>query len=304
MLRSILLALSQSPRVNRFVTHNSLSRRVVRRFVAGELLDDAVAAVRALNHAGRLASLDCLGESVSSEPEARHAAAVYADMFDRIATEKLTCNVSLKLTQLGLDMSQPLCEELLAGIVSRAAARGNFVRIDMESSAYTGRTIDICKRLRAKTDSVGTVLQSYLFRTEQDARDLIAAGCRLRLVKGAYKEPATVAFPHKSDVDANYVKVMKILLSSGIYHGLATHDPEMHEATKKFAEEQRIRTDQFEFQMLYGIRTDLQEQLIREGYRLRVYVPYGSDWFPYFMRRLAERPANLKFFLSNLFRSG
>ena len=304
MLRSILLALSQSPRTARFVIHNNLSRRVVRRFVAGEHLDDAVAAVRDLNHAGRLASLDCLGESVATEEGARRAAAAYSGIFDRIGAEKLTCNVSLKLTQLGLDMSQPLCEELLAGIVNRAAAQGNFVRIDMESSAYTDRTIDICKRLRAKTDSVGTVVQSYLFRTEQDARDLLASGCRLRLVKGAYKEPATVAFPQKSDVDANYVKVMKILLTSGIYHGIATHDPRMLEATKTFATEQGIRTEQFEFQMLYGIRTDLQEQLIREGYRLRVYVPYGSDWFPYFMRRLAERPANLKFFLSNLFRRG
>lgn len=303
MLRSALLALSQSPRIARFVVHNQLSRRVVRRFVAGEHLDEAVAAVRALNHSGRLASLDCLGESVSSEPEARAAAAAYCDMFDRIAGEKLTCNVSLKLTQLGLDISPSLCEELLAEIVNRAAAQGNFVRIDMESSTYTQRTIDICKRMRTHSDSVGTVIQSYLFRTEQDARDLLAVGCRLRLVKGAYKEPASVAFPRKADVDANYIKVMNIILPSGVYHGIATHDPRMLDATKKFAAEQGIRTDQFEFQMLYGIRSDLQEQLIREGYRLRVYVPYGSDWFPYFMRRLAERPANLKFFLSNLFRS-
>lgn len=304
MLRSTLLALSQSPRTARFVTQNNLSRRVVRRFVAGEHLDEAVAAVRALNQAGRLASLDCLGESVTNESDARHTASSYCGMFDRIAAERLTCNVSLKLTQLGLDISQSLCEELFAGIVDCAEARGNFVRIDMEGSAYTDRTIDICKRMRARSDSVGTVLQSYLFRTEQDARGLIASGCRLRLVKGAYKEPATIAFPQKSDVDANYVKVMKILLPSGIYHGIATHDPNMLDATKKFAAEHGIRNDQFEFQMLYGIRTDLQEQLIREGYRLRVYVPYGSDWFPYFMRRLAERPANLKFFLSNLFRRG
>lgn len=304
MLRSTLLALSQSPRTARFVTHNELSRRVVRRFVAGELLNDALPAVHALNQAGRLASLDCLGESVTTEQEARQAAAAYSGMFDRIAEEKLTCNVSLKLTQLGLDLNQQVCEELLAKIVDHASTCGNFVRIDMEGSAYTDRTIDICKRLRAKTDSIGTVLQSYLFRTEKDARDLIAAGCRLRLVKGAYKEPASIAFPQKSDVDANYVKVMKILLTSGIYHGIATHDPNMLEATKKFASEQGIHNEKFEFQMLYGIRIDLQEQLIREGYRLRVYVPYGSDWFPYFMRRLAERPANLKFFLSNLFRRG
>lgn len=303
MLRSTLLALSKSPRVQHFVIHNSLSRRVVRRFVAGESLDDAAAAVRAVNQAGCLASLDCLGESVSSEAEARAAAIVYAGMFERIAAEKLTCNVSLKLTQIGLDINQQLCESLLAEVIARAAAHGNFVRIDMEGSPYTQRTIDICKRMKANGDSVGTVIQSYLYRTEQDARDLIAAGVRLRLVKGAYKEPPNIAFPQKTDVDANYVKVMKILLPTGIYHGIATHDPRMHEATKNFAAERGIRNDQFEFQMLYGIRTDLQQQLIREGYRLRVYIPYGTDWFPYFMRRLAERPANLKFFLSNLFRS-
>lgn len=302
MLRSTLLALSQSPRTARFVTRNHLSRRVVRRFVAGEQLDEAVAAVRALNEAGRLASLDCLGESVTSQSQARQTALSYCSMFDRIAAEKLTCNVSLKLTQLGLDISQSLCEELLGGIVDCAAAHGNFVRIDMEGSPYTDRTIDICKRMHARSDSVGTVLQSYLFRSEQDVCDLVAAGCRLRLVKGAYREPPAVAFPRKSDVDLNYVKLMKILLPSGIYHGIATHDPRMLDATKEFAAEKGIRNDQFEFQMLYGIRTDLQEQLIGEGYRLRVYVPYGSDWFPYFMRRLAERPANLKFFLSNLFR--
>jgi len=302
MLRSTLLALSKSPRVAKFVTHNSLSRRVVRRFVAGESLHDAVAAVRAVNHAGCLASLDCLGESVTTEPEARAAAAVYAGMFDRIAAENLVCNVSLKLTQLGLDLDRQLCQELLAEIVARADAHRNFVRIDMEGSAYTDRTIEICKRIHAQRDCVGTVLQSYLFRTEQDARDLISAGIRLRLVKGAYQEPPGIAFAKKSDVDANYVRVMKILLTSGLYHGIATHDPRMQEATKNFASEQGIRKDQFEFQMLYGIRTDLQAQLIREGYRLRVYIPFGTDWFPYFMRRLAERPANLKFFLSNLFR--
>ncbi len=304
MLRSILLKLSQSPRLARFVVHNATSRRMARRFVAGETLDDAVAASRALNQAGRLVTLDCLGESVSTEAEARGAAETYTGMFNRIAAEKLNANVSLKLTQLGLDISESLCEGLLAQIVQHAAAQGNFVRIDMEASAYTARTIEICKRVRAKSDSVGTVLQSYLFRTEQDARDLIAAHCRIRLVKGAYKEPPSVAYPKKSDVDANYARLMQLLLPSGIYHAIATHDERLLDAAKKFAAEKGIRNDQFEFQMLYGIRTDLQERLVREGYRLRVYVPYGSDWFPYFMRRLAERPANLWFFLSNLFRRG
>ncbi len=303
MLRSVLLELSRSPRMARFVMHNGTSRRMARRFVPGESLDDAVAAVRELNARHYPCSLDCLGESVTTEAEARRAAETYLGIFDRVAAEHLDCNVSLKLTQLGLDISESLCENLFATILDRATQLNNFVRIDMESSVYTQRTIDICKRARAKSDAVGTVLQSYLFRTEQDAKDLIAAGCRIRLVKGAYKEPPALAYPKKIDVDANYVKVMKLLLPSGIYHGIATHDPQMLEATKKFAAEQGIRNDQYEFQMLYGIRTDLQEQLIRQGYRLRVYVPYGSDWFPYFMRRLAERPANLKFFLSNLFRS-
>ena len=302
MLRSILLKLSQSSRLGHFVIHNATSRRMARRFVAGETLDDAVAAARALNQAGRLVTLDCLGESVSSEAEARRAAETYIAMFDRIAAEKLDANVSLKLTQLGLDISEPLCETLLEKVVQHAAAEHNFVRIDMEASAYTARTVALCKGMRAKSNSVGTVLQSYLYRTEQDAADLISAGCRIRLVKGAYKEPPAVAYPKKSDVDANYARVMQLLLPSGIYHAIATHDPRLLDATKQFAAQQGIRSDQFEFQMLYGIRTDLQEQLVREGYRLRVYVPYGSDWFPYFMRRLAERPANLKFFLSNLFR--
>jgi proline dehydrogenase len=304
MLRSILLALSQSPRTARFVMHNPTSRRVVRRFVAGETLDDAVTAVRAINQQGCPASFDCLGESVSTEAEARRAADTYNSILDRIAAERLDANASLKLTQLGLDVNPALCESLVADIVAHAERLNNFVRIDMEGSAYTQRTIDLCKRVHAKHPAVGTVVQSYLNRTEQDAKDLIAAGIRMRLVKGAYKEPPAIAYPEKSDVDANYVRVMKLLLPSGLYHAIATHDSNLQQATKRFAKEQGIATEKFEFQMLYGIRTDLQQQLVREGYRLRVYVPYGSDWFPYFMRRLAERPANLKFFLSNLFRRG
>jgi proline dehydrogenase len=304
MLRSILLALSQSPRTARFVMHNPTSRRVVRRFVAGETLDDAVTAVRAINQQGCPASFDCLGESVSTEAEARRAADTYNSILDRIAAERLDANASLKLTQLGLDVNPALCESLVADIVAHAERLNNFVRIDMEGSAYTQRTIDLCKRVHAKHPAVGTVVQSYLNRTEQDAKDLIAAGIRMRLVKGAYKEPPAIAYPKKSDVDANYVRVMKLLLPSGLYHAIATHDSNLQQATKRFAKEQGIATEKFEFQMLYGIRTDLQQQLVREGYRLRVYVPYGSDWFPYFMRRLAESPANLKFFLSNLFRRG
>jgi proline dehydrogenase len=299
-MRALLLKLSESKRLAPFIMSNGVSRRVARRFVAGETLDDAFEVARAVNKAGRSASLDLLGENVSDEAGARNAANGYVAMFDRIAREKLDANVSLKLTQLGLDLSESLCEELVGKIVEHATSQGNFVRIDMEGSAYTQRTVDMAKRVRAKCSGVGTVMQAYLFRAEQDVRDLLSVGCRMRLCKGAYKEPAEVAFPAKADVDANYVKLMKLILPSGIYHGIATHDPAMIQATKDFVREKNIGRDQFEFQMLYGIRTDLQQQLVREGYRLRIYIPFGTEWFPYFMRRLAERPANLTFFLRAL----
>lgn len=299
-MRAILLRLSESKRLAPLIMRNGVSRRVAKRFVAGETLDHAIEAAGVLNRAGRSASLDLLGENVSDERGARAATQGYLAMFDRIAREKLNANVSLKLTQLGLDLSESLCRELLEKIVAHATGQGNFVRVDMEGSAYTQRTIDITKSVRATYKGVGTVMQAYLFRAEDDIRGLLAAGCRLRLCKGAYKEPPEIAFPEKRDVDANYVKLMKLILPSGIYHGIATHDPAMINATKQFVREQGIAFDNFEFQMLYGIRTDLQEKLVREGYRLRIYIPFGTDWFPYFMRRLAERPANLLFFLRNL----
>jgi proline dehydrogenase len=299
-MRSLLLHLSESKRLAPWIMRNGLSRRVSKRFVAGETLDEAIAAAHAVNRAGPSVSLDLLGENVSDEAGARRAAEGYLAMFDRIAREKLDANVSLKLTQLGLDLSASLCQDLLENIVEHAMSQGNFVRIDMEGSAYTQRTVEIAKRARAKYAGVGTVMQSYLYRAEQDVRDLLAAGCRLRLCKGAYKEPPEIAFRKKKDVDANYVKLMKLLLPSGIYQGIATHDPAMIQATKDFAREKNIGRDAFEFQMLYGIRTDLQQRLVREGYRLRVYIPFGTDWFPYFMRRLAERPANLLFFARSL----
>jgi proline dehydrogenase len=299
-MRSLLLHLSESKRLAPWIMRNGLSRRVSKRFVAGETLDEAIAAAHAVNRAGPSVSLDLLGENVSDEAGARRAAEGYLAMFDRIAREKLDANVSLKLTQLGLDLSESLCQDLLENIVEHAMSQGNFVRIDMEGSAYTQRTVELAKRARAKYAGVGTVMQSYLYRAEQDVRDLLAAGCRLRLCKGAYNEPPEIAFPKKKDVDANYVKLMKLLLPSGIYHGIATHDPTMIQATKDFARDKNIGRDAFEFQMLYGIRTDLQQRLVREGYRLRVYIPFGTDWFPYFMRRLAERPANLLFFARSL----
>ena len=299
-MRALLLKLSESKRLAPLIMRNGVSRRVARRFVAGETLDDAVEAARTLNAAGRSASLDLLGENVSDEAGARGAADGSLAMFDRIAREKLDANVSLKLTQLGLDLSETLCQELVEKIVAHASELNNFVRIDMEGSPYTQRTVELTKRVRAKHASVGTVMQAYLYRAEKDVQDLLGAGCRMRLCKGAYKEPPEIAFPVKADVDANYVKLMNLLLPSGIYHGIATHDPAMIQATKDFVREKNIGRDQFEFQMLYGIRTDLQQQLVREGYRLRIYIPFGTDWFPYFMRRLAERPANLMFFLRNL----
>jgi proline dehydrogenase len=299
-MRSFLLHLSENKRLAPLIMNNAVSRRVARHFVAGETLDDAIEAGREVNRAMRSASLDLLGENVSDEAGARRAAEGYIAIFDRIAREKLDANVSLKLTQLGLDLGELLCQELLEGIVAHAAELGNFVRIDMEGSAYTQRTVEITRRVRVKYSNVGTVMQAYLYRAGQDVKDLLSAGCRMRLCKGAYKEPPDIAFPKKEDVDANYVKLMKLLLASGIYHGIATHDPAMIQATKEFVRERNIGREQFEFQMLYGIRTDLQEQLVREGYRLRVYIPFGTDWFPYFMRRLAERPANLVFFLRNL----
>lgn len=303
MMRTLLLELSESKRMARWVTSNGMSRRMARRFVAGEELDDAVAAARACNQVGMKVSLDHLGENVASEADARRACHAYLGVFDRIAQEKLDANVSLKLTQLGLELSTDLYGELLDSIVAHAAGFGNFVRVDMEGSSYTKRTVDLVKRVRGKSPAMGTVIQAYLYRSEQDIRDLLAIGCRIRLCKGAYKEPPEIAFPRKADVDANYVKLMKLLLPSGVYHGIATHDPQIIAATIEFARQQGIGKDQFEFQMLYGIRTDLQQKLVGDGYRMRIYIPYGRDWFPYFMRRLAERPANLAFFLRNLFRS-
>jgi proline dehydrogenase len=304
MMRTLLLELSESKRLAAWVISNGATRGLARRFVAGEELDEAIAAARASNEEGLMASLDYLGENVLSEADARRARDAYLGIFDRLAQEKLDANVSLKLTQLGLDLSEERCQSLVETIVSRAAGYGNFVRIDMEGSAYTHRTMELVKRVRARSDAVGVVVQSYLYRSEQDLKDLLRIGCRIRLCKGAYQEPPEIAFPRKADVDANYIRLMQLLLASGIYHGIATHDPRMIAATIRFAAERGLAKNKFEFQMLYGIRTDLQHRLVRDGYRMRVYIPYGRDWFPYFMRRLAERPANLMFFVRNLFRSG
>jgi proline dehydrogenase len=302
MLRAILLKLSEHKAFAHWVTSNPSTRRMARRFVAGETLDEAITAARACNGVGMYASLDYLGENVATVADAQRARDAYLEIFDRIAQERLHANVSCKLTQLGLDLSSDFCEGLLLSIVERAAGYENFLRVDMEGSPYTQRTIDIVKQVRARNPAVGTVIQSYLYRSEKDVQELLGYGCRIRLCKGAYKESEEVAFARKKDVDGNYVRLMQMLLPSGFYHAIATHDPQMIAQTIRFAAAQRITKDDFEFQMLYGVRTDLQRQLIKDGYRLRIYIPYGRDWFPYFMRRLAERPANVGFFVRNFFR--
>ena len=302
MVRSTLLKLSESKKFARWVTSNQTTRKMSHRFVAGEALEEAIAAARVCNDRGMSVSLDYLGENVATAADAQRARDAYLEVFDRIAAEKLDANVSCKLTQLGMDISAEFCEGQLLSIVERAASYGNFLRADMEGSLYTARTIDVVKRVRSQSPAIGTVIQAYLYRSEQDVNDLLAYGCRIRLCKGAYKEPPEVAFAKKEDVDANYVKLTQLLLPSGFYHGIATHDPKMIAATIRCAAEMKISKEEFEFQMLYGVRTDLQRQLVRDGFRLRIYIPYGQDWFPYFMRRLAERPANLAFFVRNFFR--
>ena len=302
MLRTLLLELSKSTRLRRWITTNGATRRMARRFVPGEELAAASEAALACNKAGMTVSLDHLGENVVTREDAENARVSYTHALEEIATRGLDGNISLKLTHIGLDLGEEFCRGELRRLTACAEKYGNFVRVDMEGSAYTDRTLRMVKQVRAETPAVGTVIQAYLYRSEQDIDDLLAIGCRIRLVKGAYKEPPKIAFRSKKDVDANFVKLMKLLLPSGTYHALATHDPKMIDAAIRFAAEQNITKDKFEFQMLYGIRTDMQSQLVRQGYRVRVYIPYGQEWFPYFMRRLAERPANLMFFARNLFR--
>jgi len=302
MFRNLLLYLAEHPGAKKFVLSSKTARQLSRRFVAGEKLADALSAAAALNRAGMTATLDRLGENVHTEAEARDAAAAYLGIFDRIREAGVNSNVSIKLTQLGLDLDSNLCRSSVAEIARRAERHGSFLRIDMEGSAHTERTLQLFREVRDHSPAVGIVIQSYLYRSESDVRDLLRAGARIRLCKGAYKEPREIAFPQKRQVNENFVKLMKMLLDSGFYHAIATHDPRMIDATTNYAAQQKIGRDRFEFQMLYGIRRDLQQQLVRDGYRMRIYIPYGTEWFPYFMRRLAERPANLFFVLKNILR--
>ncbi len=304
LTRSALIYLSRQEGLKDFAARFSLFRKLTTRFIAGESIDEAVAAIREVNAHGCSASFDHLNESVSSTAETEAEVREYLDVLRRIDETGINSNVSIKLTQFGLEIDPELAYRNARRVVEDAARRGNFVRIDMEGSNVTQATIDVFKRLRAEfgLNDVGIVLQSYLYRTMDDARVLLKIPARIRLCKGAYNEPPEVAYPNKKDVDGNYIRVMQLLLSSGIYHGIATHDPRMIDATLEFAKREGVPKDAFEFQMLYGIRRDLQEQLARDGYGMRVYVPYGKHWYPYFMRRLAERPANIWFVLKNLFK--
>lgn len=304
LTRSALIYLSRQEGLKEFAARFSLFKKLTTRFIAGENIDEAVAAIKAINASGCTATFDHLNESVSSTAETEAEVHEYQNVLARIDESKIDSNVSIKLTQFGLEIDPDLAYRNARRVVEDAVARGNFVRVDMEGSNVTQATIDCYKRLRDEfgLNDVGVALQSYLYRTMDDARALLKIPARIRICKGAYNEPAEVAYPDKKNVDDNYVRVMQLLLASGVYHGIATHDPKMIDATVAFAQREGIGKDAFEFQMLYGIRRDLQDQLARDGYRMRVYVPYGKHWYPYFMRRLAERPANIWFVMKNMFK--
>lgn len=305
MLRASLISLSESRSLRRLAEQSSLGQRISSRFVAGTQVEDALRAAATLNKAGLSVSVDNLGENVSTAEEATHSAQLYHQLLSEIDKRGLNANVSVKLTHMGIDVDPQLGYSNVAGLVEKAASMSpkNFVRVDMEGSAYTQRTLDFIHQLHRQAGGcVGAVIQSYMRRSEDDMANLLQDGIRIRLCKGAYSEPADIAYQEKSEVDANYINLMKILLKSRTYHGLATHDEKIIRQAQSFATQEHIPRDAFEFQMLYGIRRDLQQSLIREGWRMRVYVPFGTEWYPYLMRRLAERPANLLFVAKNLLR--
>lgn len=305
VLRSAFIALSQNRPLRSFCERTRIGTKLSSRFVAGMEIEDALRAAEALNQQNMHVTLDSLGESVTAAPDAHTAADIYHRLLDAIAERKLDANISVKLTQMGLTLDPQLAEDIATSLAEHAAATGNFVRIDMEDSSLTQVTLDIVRRLHARPDlcgAIGIVIQSYLYRSQEDIERLIADGIRVRLCKGAYKESAHVAFAQKSEVDANYVRLSCMLLQSHIYHGLATHDESMIAEARSFAQQHGIAPSHFEFQMLYGVRRDLQRRLAAEGYNVRVYVPFGREWYPYFMRRLAERPANVLFLAKNLLR--
>ena len=307
MLRALFISLSESRWLRGMAERSGVGQRLSSRFVAGTQVEDALRVTQVVNRAGLSVSVDNLGENVTNADEARDSAQLYHQMLDEISSRGLNANVSLKLTHMGLDVDEQLARDLVTGLVAKAAAMQppNFVRVDMEGSPYTQRTLDFVHelhRMPGHAGVVGAVIQSYMLRAESDIEKLLAERIRIRLCKGAYKEPDEIAFQKKSEVDANYVRLMKVLMKSGVYHGLATHDEKIIQQAKSFAAQEHIPPDAFEFQMLYGIRRDLQRRLVREGWRMRVYIPFGTEWYPYFMRRLAERPANAFFLARNLFR--
>jgi len=308
-LRHLLLYLSNAVWARSLVSSLPIANRVARRFVAGETIADAIQASKTLNDAGMRVTLDFLGESVNNREEALNAGNEILRLLDHIDQNKLDANVSVKLSQIGLKIDKNLTVEIMQSLLERAASYGNMIRMDMEESALVDTTLEIYRDLRYKHgfENVGVVMQAYLFRSEQDVRELINEGAWVRLCKGAYMEPPEVAFPEKNDTDANFVQLTQMLLAAnarenGVYLGVATHDEQMINATIDFVHKERINSDEFEFQMLYGVRRDLQDLLVKQGYQVRVYVPYGTAWYPYFVRRLAERPANLWFFISNFIR--
>jgi len=300
--RSALIWLSGQEGLKDFATRFKFFKKLTTRFVAGETIDEVIPYIREINAENCTASFDHLNESVDNPDEANKEVEEYLRILQQIEEKRVRSNVSIKLTQFGLELDPELAYKNARRVVLDAKQRGNFVRVDMEGSNVTQVTLDIFKRLRSEFElnDVGIVLQSYLRRTYDDAKELVKLPARIRICKGAYSEPPEVAFPDKKDVDDNYVKVMQLLLSSGVYHGIATHDPKMIDATIDFATREGIGKEKFEFQMLYGIRRDLQRQLARDGFNMRVYVPYGKHWYPYFMRRLAERPANIWFVMKNV----
>ncbi len=306
-MRTFFLWLSNSRFFRSLTQKLGFAHRAAMRFVAGETTDDALRAIRELNAVGINTTLDHLGENVETEADAKRSADDYLNVLDALDKSGVKSHVSIKLTALGLDLGDDFCRANAARVIAKAKSIGSFVRIDMEGTPYTDRTLAIYRSLRKEFDNLGIVIQAYLYRTEKDIEALCAAGGKVRLCKGAYKEPADKAFPKKADVDANYIRLMKMLLdkqsrAKGTRGAIATHDPKMIDATKQYAAEANVPHNEFEFQMLYGIRRELQRQLASEGYAMRVYVPYGTEWYPYFMRRLAERPANVWFVLSNLFK--
>ena len=307
MLRALFISLSENRSLRGMAERSAIGRRLSSRFVAGTQVDDALRVTQTVNQKGLSVSVDNLGENVTNAEEARASVQLYHQMLDEISSRQLNANVSLKLTHMGLDVDEKLARDLVTGLVTKAATMNprNFVRVDMEGSPYTQRTLDFVHelhRMPGHAGAVGAVIQSYMRRAEKDIEGLLAERIRVRLCKGAYKEPEEIAFQKKSEVDANYVHLMKILMKSGVYHGLATHDEQIINQAKIFATRENIPREAFEFQMLYGIRRDLQRRLVREGWRMRVYIPFGTEWYPYFMRRLAERPANVFFIARNLFR--